>query len=110
MAKIKKIAAVFLVVLYGSYYASTNFFIHTHQGAYGAVTHSHPYTSGTHTHSTDALLLIANLTTLLFVSGGMLFGIVVLSASKVYFSSKENSVTTSLCLCGNPLRAPPVLR
>ena len=107
MDKIKKIVSLFLLALFVSYYVSTNFFIHTHSYDYGTITHSHPYTSGTHTHSSSAFQLINNLTNLLFVGGGAIFFLALLSVAKALFLSVETQCIASLHIGDNLLRAPP---
>jgi len=111
MLKIKRIVSFLLVALFASYYVSTTFFIHTHIDESGKLfAHSHPYSSESHTHSTSALLLINNLTYLLFVIGG---GIVVCMAllsvlQRLFFSSHEG-YTLSPLVGGNLQRGPPML-
>ena len=106
MDKIKKIVSLFLLALFVSYYVSTNFFIHTHSYDYGTITHSHPYTSGTHTHSSSAFQLINNLTNLLFVGGGAIFGLALLSVAKALFPLVGAKIFSPRHI-GNLLRAPP---
>jgi len=108
MRKVKKILSLVLLVLYTSYYTSTTCFVHTHQTPWGPVTHSHPYTSGTHTHSTNALQLIASLTTLLFIGGGALFFPALLSVAKALVSRFHNEKTIKSLIGCIQLRAPPL--
>ena len=109
MLKTKRTISWLLLVLFASYYASTNCFFHSHNFTNGVVTHSHPYTSGTHTHSTNTLLLIDNLTILLFVGGGVIFISMLFAVSKarVYTFYRQRTLD-SLIGC-NLLRAQPAL-
>jgi len=109
MEKTKKILSFFLVALFMSYYASTTFFFHSHDCKNGIVTHSHPYTSATHTHSANALQLIESLTTTFFVLGGVVFAIMLFLISREFLYSFYKQHTLNSLIGSNPLRAPPVL-
>ena len=109
MGKTKKILSLLLLWLFISYYANTTFFIHTHIFAWGEVTHSHPYTSGTHSHSIYILQLIDNLTTTLFVGGGVVFFLMLFPISKEFLCALYRQQTLNSLLTNNPLRAPPAV-
>ena len=109
MVRAKKILSFLLVALFISYYASTHFFYHTHHYTWGAIAHSHPYTSEMHTHSAGTLQLINSLTTLLFVGGTAVFCTMLLRVSKVRFSALETRHDTSLHIGSIQLRAPPAM-
>ena len=108
MIRIKKIVSLLFVVLYVSYYVNTHFFNHLHQYTWGTITHSHPYSSDTHSHSDKDLYLIDSLTTLLFVGVEVVFYLALLSVSKALYSFVETRRATSLHIYSNQLRAPPV--
>jgi hypothetical protein len=109
MVKRKKILSLLLLALFVSYYANTTFFIHTHKFDWGEVTHSHPYTSGTHSHSIYTLQLIDNLTTTLFIGGGVVFFLLLFSVSKEFLCAICRQQTLNSLLANNPLRAPPAV-
>ena len=105
----KKVLSVVLLALFVSYYGSTHVFVHTHQFAWGIVTHAHPYTSGAHTHSANALLLIDNLDRLLFVSGATAFYLALLNVVRAFNFNCISKYTVGFLGGCHPLRAPPVL-
>jgi len=109
MVKTKQIVPLLLLVLYVGYYASTNFFFHSHEGTKGVITHSHPYTSGTHTHSANALQLIENLTNTLFVGSTAIIFIALFPIFKAFVNSFYRQDTLNSLLGSNPLRAPPAV-
>ncbi len=51
--RFSKVSSVILLVLFAFFFASTNLFPHTHEGAYGKIVHSHPWSAKSHNH-TDA--------------------------------------------------------
>ena len=72
MVRVKKIASFFLVVLFVSYYASANFFTHSHEFSWGAVTHSHIHTDSHHDtksggHTKHEITLIAQMSSCEYV-------------------------------------------
>lgn len=97
-----------LIALYMSYWASATLFTHTHTGVWGTVTHSHPYLpSSGHTHSTNALHIIAQLTNLLVVVG--FFSFVVLLATRFVGVGRQITIFIPTLLAPDcQLRAPPV--
>ena len=109
MVKTKKIVPLLLLALFIGYYASTNFFIHTHNLTYGTITHSHPYTSGTHTHSINILQFIDSLTTAFFVSAGAILLLMLFSILRASLCSFYRQHTLNFLIDSHPLRAPPVV-
>ena len=110
MRKTKQILSLLFVALFISYYASAIFFVHTHTDESGKVfTHSHPYSSAEHTHSANALLLINNLTTLLFIGSVAVVCVTLFPVVKNLFCIAKTRYATSLLIGGNSLRAPPAL-
>lgn len=107
MDKTKKIISVFLVTFFISYYFSTFYFVHTHQQDGRTITHSHPYTSGNHSHSDNSFHLISSLSNLLFFGGLIIFNLTFMPVPKAIFSSYKKYHATSIHLGSNPLRAPP---
>ena len=108
MHKTKKAVSVLLVALFTSYYVSSYFFYHTHVYEWGIVTHSHPYSSSSHSHTANTLQLINCLANLLFIGGRVVFCLTLLSFSKKYFFPFHRGHTLHALVGGNPLRAPPV--
>ena len=47
-----------MLSLYAFFFASTNLFIHTHEGPYSKIVHSHPWSGKSHSHSSSELQLI----------------------------------------------------
>jgi len=109
MVKMKKILSLFLFVLFVGYYASTNFFYHSHEYAWGTITHSHPYTSGTHTHSVNVLQLINILTNTPFVGGWAILFLALFSIAGAFVCSFYRQHTLNSIIGGNLLRAPPAV-
>lgn len=96
-----------LVALFLSYYGGATLFPHTHYLATGKVTHSHPYIpSGNHSHTTAVYQLIAGLSHLAFLAGGLFF-LAVLTGVEFLFKvpTVERIVLYFSPHC--PLRAPP---
>ena len=58
MAKFRKYTGLFLILVYAFFFASTNFFYHTHQLADGKLVHSHPFSIPGHSHTAGQILLI----------------------------------------------------
>ena len=109
MGNTKKIVSLLLLVLYVGYYTGTTFFVHSHNCADGAITHSHPYASATHTHSAAAFQLIESLTTTVFVGGAILIFLMLFSVSKARLYSFFRQHSLDSLITSNPLRAPPVV-
>lgn len=47
-----------MLSLYAFFFASTNLFIHSHEGPYSKIVHSHPWSGKSHSHSSSELQLI----------------------------------------------------
>lgn len=47
-----------MLSLYAFFFASTNLFIHTHEGPYSKIVHSHPWSGKSHSHSSSELQLV----------------------------------------------------
>lgn len=47
-----------MLSLYAFFFASTNLFVHTHEGPYSKIVHSHPWSGKSHSHSSSELQLI----------------------------------------------------
>ena len=58
MVKFRKYTGLFLILVYAFFFASTNFFYHTHQLADHKLVHSHPFSIPGHSHTADQILLI----------------------------------------------------
>ena len=110
MSKTKHILTFILLGLYVSYYASATLFVHTHEYAWGTQTHSHPHSSHSHAHSAEALLLIDNLTNLLFVGGVAVFSLTVMIASRAFLSTVCKGHQVRLLFANRFLRGPPALK
>lgn len=105
-----------MLLLYLSYYISTTSFYHTHQYAWGCITHSHFYIPfggngnpvNSHQHTPAQFQAIALLSQLAFVC---LFAGFVLFATTVvrYVFTSVRRYTPHTHLIHSLLRAPPVL-
>lgn len=58
MNRFSRIAGILMLSLYAFFFASTNLFIHTHEGPYSKIVHSHPWSGKSHSHSSSELQLI----------------------------------------------------
>lgn len=58
MAKIGKVISYLLLVVYIGYFASTNFFVHSHHFQNRTVVHSHPFANRSHGHTGNEIQLI----------------------------------------------------
>ena len=58
MVKFRKYTGLFLILVYAFFFASTNFFYHTHQLADHKLVHSHPFSIPGHSHTAGQILLI----------------------------------------------------
>lgn len=58
MVKFRKYIGLFLLLVYAFFFASTNFFYHTHQLADHKLVHSHPFSIPGHSHTAGQILLI----------------------------------------------------
>ena len=58
MLKFRKYIGLFLILVYAFFFASTNFFYHTHQLADYKLVHSHPFSIPGHSHTASQILLI----------------------------------------------------
>jgi len=115
MTKTKKILSFFFVALFASYYASTNFFIHSHEFAWGEVTHSHIHADSHHdtqngNHTEQCITLIAQISHFQYIDFSSDCVI-----KPLQFSLHENKFTetthwvTSIYLENLSLRAPPIV-
>lgn len=58
MVKCRRIFGVILVLVYAFFFASTNFFYHSHLIADHRLVHSHPFSGADHSHTAGQVLLI----------------------------------------------------
>ena len=58
MVKFRKYTGLLLLLVYAFFFASTNFFYHTHQLADCKLVHSHPFSAPDHSHTAGQILLI----------------------------------------------------
>ena len=67
LIKLRKILSLLCITLFVSHYAGTNFFSHSHEFVWGAITHSHFHTNSHHDtesggHTNQCIILIARWT------------------------------------------------
>ena len=105
------IVRVLLLALFVSYWCGTSLLYHTHYFAWGTVTHSHPFLpTGDgmpgHSHTEAQCETLAQLSTLLFVTGLCLVSLFNVSRTVHFrpFTLRRRSVTPPWRL---PSRAPP---
>lgn len=55
----RKFIGISLVVVYAMFFASTNFFYHSHHFADFKLVHSHPFNNAGHSHTANQIALIA---------------------------------------------------
>ena len=58
MVRSRKVIGLVLVVVYAFFFASTNFFYHSHQLADFKLVHSHPFSNAGHSHTANQIVLI----------------------------------------------------
>ena len=58
MNRLVRISGILLLSLYAFFFASTNLFIHTHEGSYYKIVHSHPWSGKAHGHTSQEVQLI----------------------------------------------------
>ena len=58
MVKCRKHIGLVLLLVYAFFFASTNFFYHSHQLAGCKIVHSHPFNDPGHSHTANQVLLI----------------------------------------------------
>ena len=58
MTRCRKFTGIALAVVYAFFFASTTLFYHSHQLADFKLVHSHPFTSGGHSHTAGQIILI----------------------------------------------------
>lgn len=58
MGKCRKNIGLVLLFVYAFFFASTNFFYHSHQLADHRLVHSHPFSGANHSHTANQIVLI----------------------------------------------------
>lgn len=61
VSSFRKISGILLFVVFAFMFASTNLFVHTHEGPNGRIVHSHPWSGKSHSHTDGQFQLIGNL-------------------------------------------------
>lgn len=104
-----RILALLLALLFLCYYGSATLFLHTHYVNNGDVTHSHPFSETSHSHSNAEYQLIQNLSqiattiiTMVTISCVVRLFIAVIQKVQTHIAHK-NVITFK------QLRAPPVI-
>ncbi len=107
---LRKIAGIFLVALFVSYYCECTLFVHTHYFLWGKVTHSHPFlpSADGHSHTEAECQTIASLSDIVVTSfTGVGFTLTVLFVlTAVILVRPVHSIVRHLRF-NRPLRAPP---
>lgn len=58
MDKRRRLLGIFLLTVYAFFFASTNLFVHSHEGPGSKIVHSHPFNGKAHDHTAGQILLI----------------------------------------------------
>ncbi len=106
---IKTFIARALLVLFIFYYASSTLFIHSHIIDGEVITHSHPYSSTSHTHTGASIELISLLNNLAFTLCVISILSFIETSTRFFFKQirkQKYSDNKPLCLL---LRGPPAL-
>lgn len=109
---LRKIAGIFLVALFVSYYCECTLFVHTHYFIWGKVTHSHPFlpSADGHSHTEAECQTIASLSHIVVESfAGMSVTLTVLFVlTAVMLVPPVHSLARHI-RCNRTLRAPPAV-
>lgn len=105
---VKNIVATLLLILFVGYQAGTTLFIHTHNISGHQITHSHPFTSSTHEHSSSQINSISSLS-IFHAEYACLdwFSTNPLESLSILFDEISNSISTTSGT-STQLRAPPI--
>lgn len=107
---LRKIAGIFLVALFVSYYCECTLFVHTHYFQWGKVTHSHPFlpSAGGHSHTEAECQTIASLSDIAVTSSaGAGFTFTVLFVLTAVILVRPVHSTVRHLRSSRPQRAPP---
>lgn len=102
-------SALGLLLLFAVYYGAVVGFMHSHITDEGIITHSHPYSSSSHTHNPDTLVLSQVLSTIVAL---VALSVVVPFLCISYFTKNLYTLIFNIAdvyCCGDTSRAPPVL-
>lgn len=107
MKKIKYITLLLLTLFVGKLVSDT-LLTHTHTYEWGTVTHSHPYSQKGHTHSTDDLVLIANLNSTPYTTPDTT-SVIIAAESEISINWYYAEDLVSTTISARNQRAPPLL-
>lgn len=102
-------SALGLLLLFTVYYGAVVGFMHSHITDDGVITHSHPYSSSSHTHSADTLVISQILSTIIAL---VAVSIVAPALCTSYFTKILYALIFNIAdyhCCGDTSRAPPSL-
>lgn len=110
MNRFVRTSGILLLSLYAFFFASTNLFVHTHEGPYYKIVHSHPWSGKAHSHTSDEVqsISILSVQTCLVGENGCVPEGMVTYGSCVATSLPEADVVRAFANCSG-LRAPPCL-
>lgn len=110
MNRLVRISGILLLSLYAFFFASTNLFIHTHEGPYYKIVHSHPWSGKAHGHTSQEVQLINIVSdqTCLAGNGSETPDCPVLSGT-AYTTALPEILYCQDCRLLSDLRAPPCL-
>lgn len=107
VGKTHKIIAGAFVFLYLAFFTNNTVFMHTHRSQSGTVTHSHPYKSPSHTHSTDEFQIIPESGSFIALAAVAISVVHPESASRIIAGFRKKLSGTDGRRDSHP-RAPPV--
>ncbi len=109
MEKKRVYRAFMLLLLFVLYYGAVVGYSHTHMTESGPITHSHPYSSPTHSHGSMAMLEYSSIMTTLLMVLVTAYVALGLFAQKIFgFGFKYHHLTKQYIHFSRPSRAPPV--
>jgi flagellar biosynthesis protein FlhB len=104
-----KITALVLAFLFMGYYAGATLFYHSHTDNRQVISHSHPYTSRNHTHTSEQLQLISFLSVVIMTLPAVIvfWGLLNIFTGVFLFTGIPSIYAAKRTVLS--LRAPPVM-
>lgn len=105
----QRIIAVFLSILLIGYVGNTCFFVHEHEVGDIKIVHSHPYSSSSHSHSTNSITTISFLSHVVALADLNLGGLEPVERLLYILGYEQKLIYDFVATNVLSLRAPPVL-
>lgn len=104
----RKYTGIILMLVYAFFFASTNFFYHSHQLADSKIIHSHPFSIPGHSHTANQIFLINQIDSADFLDSAQVqVPDVIPGLSCPEFSLRCADKVLSAVYSSHSLRAPP---